>query len=134
MPTELLPGAMALRTMAIQIATVAGPALGGFIYYLRPDLPYELAVGLMVLALACVLALRSPSARRRAEAALGGLDEPGRRRRVRAPDAGAAGRDLARPVGGAVRGQVALAPLFARSILHVGRAAWGCCGPRPPSA
>ena len=68
-PAELLPGAMALRSMAMQIAAVAGPALGGFVFDVRPELAYTVAVGLMVLALVCVLALRSRSARRPAETA-----------------------------------------------------------------
>ena len=125
-PTELLPGAMALRTMAIQIATVAGPALGGFIYYLRPGLPYELAVGLMVLALACVLALRSPSARCRAEGG-GSTDWTSLVAGVafvrRTPVLlGAISLDLFAVLFG---GQVALAPLFASSILHVGTGGLG---------
>ena len=124
-PTELLAGAMALRTMGMQLATVVGPALGGFVFYLRPELPYAAAVGLMVLALACVLALRSPSARTRAEG--GSPDWKSLSAGVafvrRTPVLlGAISLDLFAVLFG---GQVALAPLFARSILHVGTGGLG---------
>ena len=125
-PAELLPGAMALRSMAMQIATVAGPALGGFIFYVRPELPYAVAGGLMVLAFACVLGLRSPSARTRAESGgtpdwkslLAGVGF------VRSTPVllGAITLDLFAVLFG---GAIALAPLFARSILHVGAGGLG---------
>ena len=125
-PAELLPGAMALRTMAMQLATVAGPALGGFIFYIRPELPYAVAGGLMVLALACVLGLRSQSARTRAESGgspdwkslLAGVGF------VRQTPVllGAIALDLFAVLFG---GAIALAPLFARSILHVGTGGLG---------
>ena len=120
-PTEMLAGALALRSMAMQIATVAGPAIGGFIFAIRPELPYEVALVLFALSGACALSLRSRAARTRA--ASGG-----------APDwkslvagigfvrktpvlLGAITLDLFAVLLG---GQIALAPLFARSILHVG--------------
>jgi MFS family permease len=125
-PTRLLPGAMALRSMAGQLATVAGPAVGGFIFYVRPELPYAVAGGLMLLALACVLALRSPSARVRAEktespdwkSVLAGVGFV-RRTPVLL---GAITLDLFAVLFG---GAIALAPLFARSILHVGAGGLG---------
>ncbi|MGD0273992.1 MAG: MFS transporter [Gaiellaceae bacterium] len=125
-PAELLPGAMALRSMAMQIATVAGPALGGFIFYVRPELPYAASGGLMVLALACVLGLRSQSARTHAESGgspdwksvLAGVGF------VRQTPVllGAISLDLFAVLFG---GAIALAPLFARSILHVGTGGLG---------
>ena len=125
-PAELLPGAMALRSMAMQIATVAGPALGGLIFYVRPELPYAVAGGLMVLAFACVLGLRSQSARTRAESGgspdwkslLAGVGF------VRHTPVllGAITLDLFAVLFG---GAIALAPLFARSILHVGAGGLG---------
>ena len=125
-PAELLPGAMAMRSMAMQIATVAGPALGGFIFYVRPELPYAVAGGLMVLAFVCVLGLRSDSARTRAESGgsqdwkslLAGVGF------VRHTPVllGAITLDLFAVLFG---GAIALAPLFARSILHVGTGGLG---------
>ena len=103
-PTELLAGAMALRTMGMQMATVAGPALGGFIFYVRPELPYARRVRLdgarSRVRARPALALRPhPRLRRR----IAGLEEPARRGGLRPPHAGAARRDLARPLRGAVR-------------------------------
>jgi MFS family permease len=125
-PTELLAGAMALRTMGMQMATVAGPALGGFIFYVRPELPYAVAAGLMVLALACVLSLRSHSARTRASGG-GSPDWKSLLAGVafvrRTPVLlGAISLDLFAVLFG---GQIALAPLFARTILHVGTGGLG---------
>ena len=125
-PTELLAGAMALRTTGMQMATVVGPALGGFIFYLRPELPYAVAVVLMVLALACVLSLRSRSARTRASSG-GSPDWKSLLAGVafvrRTPVLlGAISLDLFAVLFG---GQIALAPLFARSILHVGTGGLG---------
>jgi len=112
--------------MAMQIATVAGPALGGFIFYVRPELPYAVAGGLMVLAFVCVLGLRSDSARTRAESGgsqdwkslLAGVGF------VRHTPVllGAITLDLFAVLFG---GAIALAPLFARSILHVGTGGLG---------
>jgi len=125
-PTEALAGAMALRSMGLQIATVAGPALGGFIFYVRPELPYAAACGLMVLALACTVGLRSASARTRASS--GGAPDwksllAGVAFVRRTPVLlGAISLDLFAVLFG---GQVALAPLFARSILHVGTGGLG---------
>jgi len=48
--------------MAMQIATVAGPAIGGFIFAIRPELPYEVALVLFALSGACALSLRSRAA------------------------------------------------------------------------
>jgi MFS family permease len=125
-PTELLSGAMALRTIAMQIATVAGPALGGFIFVIRPELPYAVGCILMVLALICVAGLRSPSARTRAST--GGTPD------LQSTLAGAAFVRRTPVLLGAISldlfavlfgGQVALAPLFARSILNVGAVGLG---------
>src|SRR5438067_12003534 len=59
-PPELLPGAMALRSVASQIAVVAGPAIGGVLFAVRPAVVYAAAVGLFAVAIVAVLALRVP--------------------------------------------------------------------------
>jgi MFS family permease len=119
-PSEILPGALALRTMAMQIATVAGPALGGFLFVVKPELVYVLAAALILLGLACVLGLRSQSTR--AQAGSGALDWRSLLAGVgfvrRTPVLlGAITLDLFAVLLG---GAIALAPLFARSILHTG--------------
>ena len=118
---ELLPGAMALRSVASQIAVVSGPAVGGVLFAVRAELVYAVAVGLFALALVALTGLR-------ARAAVGELD------RETAPAfddlvagvrfvlrtrmlLGAIGLDLFAVLFG---GAVALLPVFARQILEVG--------------
>ena len=123
---ELLPSAMAYRSMAGQAAVVAGPAVGGLLFALRPELVYALAAALLIAGLACVLGLRSP----RVAAAAAGERMPGptgllagigfiRRTPVLF---GAISLDLFAVLFG---GAVALLPVFARSILHTGPAGLG---------
>src|SRR5215471_17409474 len=63
---ELLPSAMAYRSMAGQAAVIAGPALGGVLFAVHPELVYALAAALLVGGLGCILALRSDRAAGRA--------------------------------------------------------------------
>jgi MFS family permease len=49
-PPELLPKAIALSSIAWQSASVAGPALGGFLYAAGAPLPYWAAAALLALA------------------------------------------------------------------------------------
>ncbi len=49
-PGELLASALALRSVAFQAATVAGPALGGLLFALRPEAVYGTAIALFVVA------------------------------------------------------------------------------------
>ena len=49
-PPELLPKAIALSSIAWQSASVAGPALGGFLYAAGAPLPYWAAVVLLAMA------------------------------------------------------------------------------------
>jgi MFS family permease len=118
-PPELVPGSMALRSIAFQAATVVGPALGGFLFVVRPELTYSVAAGLLALALAAVLATRVPRDAGPATEAPG-LDSllGGIRFLRRAPMVlGSILLDLFAVLFG---GAMALLPVFARSILHTG--------------
>jgi MFS family permease len=117
---EILPSAMALRSIAFQVAAVGGPALGGLLFAIDPETAYAAAVGLTVLAMVWMLALRSP------QSVSGELvTSAGPRslllgiRFVRATPIilGAISLDLFAVLFG---GAVALLPLYARSILHTG--------------
>src|SRR5437868_11882122 len=50
-PIEMLPGALALRSVASQIGIVAGPALGGVIFAVEPVAVYSASAALFVVAL-----------------------------------------------------------------------------------
>src|SRR5438270_705456 len=51
---------LALRSMAVQIAVVTGPAIGGLLFTLSAQVVYAVAVVLFAGGLTCILALRSP--------------------------------------------------------------------------
>ena len=44
-PFELIASAMALRSIAFQAAMIAGPALGGLLFTISPELVYGAAAG-----------------------------------------------------------------------------------------
>jgi MFS family permease len=128
---ELLQSAMTLRAIASQTGQVLGPALGGLLYGVSPSLVYLLAGGSCVLAAGAVIAMHPA----------GAADVPGPEDEGEHDDAnvhsvleglrfvrrtqillGAILLDLLAVLFG---GAVALLPIFARSILHVGAAGLG---------
>ena len=117
-PQEILLSALAQRSIAFQLSLVVGPAVGGILFAIRAELVYAVAIGLSLVALACVLALRSGR-----EPAADGAADLGevlagvrliRRTRVLL---GAISLDLFAVLLG---GAVALLPIFAKDILDVG--------------
>jgi len=123
---ELLPSAMNLRAIASQGAQVVGPALGGLLYGVSPVVVYLLACASCLLASFSVIAMHPapaadvPEARQAAslESVLEGLRFVGRTQVL----LGAILLDLLAVLFG---GAVALLPIFARSILHVGATGLG---------
>jgi MFS family permease len=118
-PVELLPGAMALRSIAGQTAVIVGPAVGGLIFAVEPAAVYAVAAGLFGVAVVALAALRVPPR------SVGG-DEPvgvaglvaGIRFVLRTRMLlGAISLDLFAVLFG---GGIALLPIYAREILHVG--------------
>jgi len=136
-PAELLQSAMTLRSIATQTGQVCGPALGGLLYGVSPSLVYLLAGGACVVAAGLVVAMHPAQA---ADAAAAGSDRPdgddappqvadlhsvleGLSFVRRSPILlGAILLDLLAVLFG---GAVALLPIFARSILHVGATGLG---------
>src|ERR1700728_232294 len=136
-PAGLLPSAMTLRSIASQSAQVAGPALGGLLYAVSPTLVYVLAAALCLLASGSVVMIGARPAAVTGPGTLGASGTPGAQG---AP--GAASSPSLESVLEGVRfvgrtpmllgvilldllvvlfgGAVALLPVFARSILHVG--------------
>lgn len=119
---DLLENAMTLRSAAVQSAQVLGPALGGALYPLSAGVVYGAAAGMCVLAGGCVAAMSRSAA---ADTPPSAHNAPGLSsvlagiRFVRDTPIifGAILLDLLAVLFG---GAVALLPLFARSILHVG--------------
>lgn len=58
-PAPLLPKAIAMSSIAWQSASVAGPALGGFLYVADPAMPYWTAAALMLVAILALSPIRS---------------------------------------------------------------------------
>jgi MFS family permease len=117
-PQEILVSALAQRSIAFQLSAVVGPAVGGLLFAFHPELVYAVGIALSLLALGCVLAMRS--GRAPASAGTVGFDDvlAGIRliRRTRIL-LGAISLDLFAVLLG---GAVALLPVFAKDILQVG--------------
>jgi MFS family permease len=122
-PQEILVNAVALRSVAFQFSLVAGPAVGGLLFAFRPELVYIVAMCLSLVAFVCTLALHG--GRESATADHEGLDDvlAGIRliRRTKVV-LGAISLDLFAVLFG---GAVALLPVFAKEVLHVGPAGLG---------
>jgi len=116
-PPDLVPGAVALRSVAGQIAVIAGPAVGGLLFAWRPEAVYAAAAVLFAIAGISMAALHVRSAPGEAPVGLaglaGGIQFVLRTRML----LGAISLDLFAVLVG---GGVALLPIYARDILHGG--------------
>jgi len=117
-PTELLQGAVALRSVAGQVGVVAGPAIGGVVFAVEPVAVYASAAALFAVALAAILALPARDAPESTEppnweSLVAGLRFVLRTRML----LGAVMLDLVAVLLGDA---IALAPVFAQTILDVG--------------
>jgi MFS family permease len=117
-PAELLQGALALRSVAGQIGVVAGPALGGVVFAVEPVAVYAAAAALFAVALGAILALPPRAAPGGAapadwESLVAGVRFVLRTRML----LGAILLDLFAVLLGDA---IALAPVYARTILDVG--------------
>src|SRR3954471_1150275 len=61
-PADLLTGALALRSIAGQVATIGGPVLGGFLFAVRPEAVYVAAGVLLVVSAVLLLPVTRPAA------------------------------------------------------------------------
>ena len=124
---EVLPNAMTLRSIASQTGMVIGPAIGGLLYGVSPVAVYLISAGCCLLASITVMAMHpAPAAESlpvgtqtaTVTGLLEGLRFVGRTQIL----LGAILLDLLAVLFG---GAVALLPVFARSILHVGATGLG---------
>jgi MFS family permease len=119
-PLDLIESATALRSIAFQIGFAGGPALGGLLFAVRPELPYAVAAALLAVGFVSTTRVREPASAPVEDAPAPGLDNllAGLRFVRRTPVLlGAITLDLFAVLFG---GAVALLPLFARSVLHTG--------------
>jgi MFS family permease len=117
-PWELLPSALALRSLAFQGGTIAGPAIGGLLFAIRPELVYTVAGALLAASTVAVLAIHEPATERSGTAPNLETFLAGVKFIRRTPVMlGAITLDLFAVLFG---GAVALLPLFAKQVLHTG--------------
>jgi MFS family permease len=117
---DLLAHALAVRSVANQVTSVAGPALGGLLFAVSPELVYLVGLALFLVALAGSGLLRVPARDAPAVARAPGLQALfGGIRFIRDTPIllGAILLDLFAVLFG---GAVALLPAFAQSVLHTG--------------
>src|SRR5579862_2781364 len=62
-PFELIPSAMAWRSIAFQSGTVVGPALGGLLFALNEESVYVFAAVMLAIGVAALVAAREPDER-----------------------------------------------------------------------
>jgi MFS family permease len=122
-PHDVLVQAFAQRSIAFQLSVIGGPALGGLLFAIHPELVYAVSSAFSVVALAAVLLMRAG----RDGAGAGSPDLAsvlGGVRLVRRTPVllGAISLDLFAVLFG---GAVALLPVFARDVLDVGPAGLG---------
>lgn len=120
-PTEVLPRALATTAAGSQFALITGPALGGFIYVAGAHIVYIVGAILFAAAIVFASAIRlehAPIAREPVsmQSLFAGITFIWNRKEV----LGAISLDLFAVLLG---GAVALLPIFAKDILHVGP--WG---------
>jgi MFS family permease len=122
-PQDLLLSALAQRSIAFQMSAVVGPAVGGVLFALQPELVYGIGIVLSLVALGCVLAMRT--GREPVERGAVTMDEVlAGVRLIRRTNVllGAISLDLFAVLLG---GAVALLPVFAKDVLDVGPAGLG---------
>jgi MFS family permease len=123
LPAGDFQNAVAWNSSSFQVASVAGPALGGVLYAVlgNPELVYLVAVGLAVIDAVVLLGVRTRTGRMEARATswstvLAGVKYVWENKVV----LGSVSLDLFAVLLG---GAIALMPVFAQDVLHTG--AWG---------
>jgi MFS family permease len=117
---EAFPRAVAWNSTVFQVATIAGPALGGILYALGPWLVYGIATGLLVSGFIFIANMRGQWKVHNSSAGWSGLLEGVRFVFAKRAILGAVSLDLFAVLFG---GATALLPIFARDLLHTGP--WG---------
>jgi predicted MFS family arabinose efflux permease len=128
-PPDLLPGAVALRSVANQAGIVVGPALGGVIFAVEPVAVYITAAALSLVACLTILAVTArvavaPATELNWQNLSAGIGFILRTRML----LGAISLDLVAVLLG---DSIALAPVFARTILDVGPVGLGALRAAP---
>ncbi len=117
-PIESFGNAVALNSSSFQVATIAGPTLGGVLYLAGPQTVYSIVAGLLLVAVVLMFAVRVPRTLPSNEpVSWRTLLEGLRFVRSRPVVLGAISLDLFAVLLG---GATALLPVYASDVLHVG--------------
>lgn len=117
-PTEQFGQATALSSSGFHVAVISGPVLGGFLYLAGPSMVYGVALSLLVLAFVCSLAVITPPQKSSRRGLAWHECLEGFRFVLQRPIVlGAISLDLFAVLFG---GAVALLPVYAKDVLHVG--------------
>jgi MFS family permease len=129
-PMELLQSAIALRSVAGRLGVVVGPAIGGLIFAASPSAVYAIAGALLSVSLVTTLALPKKVLRREVEEPISREQLLAGIRFIRKTKVvfGAIALDLVAVLFG---DPIALAPVFAKTILHGGPFVLGCLRAAP---
>jgi MFS family permease len=128
-PRELLPRAIAANSIAFQLGSVAGPALGGLLIASSSALSYGVVTGLYLAAGAVLLLIGTPTRPERQPGSRANLIREGLQYVWRTKIVfGAISLDLAAVLLG---GATALLPVFARDVLHAGPDVFGALRAAP---
>lgn len=122
-PTEVLPQAIAVSSVAWQTGAILGPALGGYLYAVDAPVPYAVAAALFLTAFAMLMMIRPIPRTVIAKASpirqmIDGLHYVRQNKMV----LGAISLDLFAVLLG---GATAMLPVYARDVLHVGASGLG---------
>lgn len=118
-PRAILPTAIALSSISWQVGMIVGPGIGGYLHDVEPALPYAVAAGLYLVAMAALATIGKvpqppiPGAERPIGQMIDGLRYVGANKMV----LGAITLDLFAVF---LAGATALFPVYARDILEVG--------------
>jgi MFS family permease len=122
-PPTLFSRAVAVNSSAWQVSTIAGPAIGGLVYLLGPDIVYGTVAALLAAAFALIIGVKTEKPARPDQpdswhVLLEGLRFVWKKKVI----LGAVSLDLFAVLFG---GAVALLPAYASDILHVGPDGFG---------
>jgi MFS family permease len=122
-PPTLFSRAVAVNSSAWQVSTIAGPAIGGLVYLLGPDIVYGTVAALLAAAFALIIGVKTAKPARPDQpdswhVLLEGLRFVWKKKVI----LGAVSLDLFAVLFG---GAVALLPAYASDILHVGPDGFG---------
>ncbi|KAF0815120.1 Enterobactin exporter EntS [Andreprevotia sp. IGB-42] len=116
-PNHLFGQATAISSSSFHAAVIAGPVLGGVLYLLGPHVVYTVATGVLALSVVLMWLVRSQQTAKREPVSLAGVLDGFRFIWSRKIVLGAISLDLFAVLFG---GAVALLPVFAHDVLHVG--------------